>query len=170
MVIWLIGLSGSGKSTLANEIVSGANKKGSKTILLDGDVIREVFDNDLSHSMSDRLINARRICKLGQFLDKQGVNVVVAILSLFQENRDWNRKNLKNYFEVFIDCPIADLVKRDPKGLYRKFAQKEISDVAGMDINFDKPHGSDLVIDNSGSLRDLMKHTNPLIKKLVAAQ
>ena len=105
--------------------------------------------------MSDRLINARRICKLGQFLDKQGVNVVVAILSLFQENRDWNRKNLKNYFG-FIDCPIADLVK-ETKRTIQKICAKEISDVAGMDINFDKPHGSDLVIDNSGSLRDLMK-------------
>ena len=106
MVTWIIGLSGSGKSTLANEIVSRANKKyNNKTILLDGDVIREVFNNDLSYSKEDRFKNAQRICQLGKFLDDQGLNVVTAILSLFPENREWNRNNLKNYYEeniVFI--------------------------------------------------------------------
>ena len=112
MVIWLIGLSGAGKSTLANEIVAGANSERNNTILLDGDVIREIFGNDLGYSMEERLKNAERICQLGKFLDSQGFNVVTAILSLFPENREWNRKNIENYYEVFIDTPIDSLIDR----------------------------------------------------------
>ena len=91
MVVWIIGLSGSGKSTLANELVARANEVNGNTILLDGDFVREMFDNDLGHSLADRKKNAARICQLGKFLSDQGLNVVAAILSLFPESRDWNR-------------------------------------------------------------------------------
>jgi len=167
MVIWLIGLSGAGKSTLASEIVAGANKESANTILLDGDVIRETFGNDLGHSMADRLKNAERICQLGKFLDNQGFNVVVAILSLFPESREWNRKNIDNYYEVFIDTPIEILVERDSKGLYDKFSRGEIKEVAGMDINFPKPEKADLVIKNISSKESLLNYAGPIIKKLL---
>ncbi len=167
MVIWIIGLSGSGKSTLANEVVARANKLNSNTVLLDGDFIREMFDNDLGYSMSDRKKNAMRICKLGKFLSDQGMNVVTAILSLFPESRAWNRTNLDNYYEVFIDCPLEILIKRDSKGLYKKFQRGEITDVAGMDIYFDKPKNSDLVINNIDSKDALLNSAQPILEKML---
>jgi adenylylsulfate kinase len=167
MVIWLIGLSGAGKSTLANEIVAGANRERNNTILLDGDVIREIFGNDLGYSMEERLKNAERICKLGKFLDSQGFNVVTAILSLFPENREWNRKNIENYYEVFIDTPIDSLIDRDSKGLYAKFKRGEIKEVAGMDIDFPKPKKADLVIKNISSKESLLNYAKPIIEKLI---
>ena len=167
MVIWLIGLSGVGKSTLANEIVAGANRDSSNTILLDGDVIREIFGNDLGYSMGDRLKNAERICQLGKFLDGQGFNVVTATLSIFPESREWNRRNIENYYEVFIDTPIEELIKRDSKGLYAKFHRGEISEVAGMDIDFPKPTKADLVIKNSKSEKELLSYAKPIIEKLL---
>ena len=170
MVVWLIGLSGAGKSTLANEIVAGANRECKNTILLDGDVIREIFGNDLGYSMEDRLKNAQRICKLGKFLDSQGYNVVTAILSLFPESREWNRKNIENYYEVFIDSPIENLVERDSKGLYAKFNRGEISEVAGMDIDFQKPEKADLVIKNINSKESLLNYAEPIIEKLLAVE
>ena len=170
MVIWLIGLSGAGKSTLANEIVAGANREVNSTILLDGDVIREIFGNDLGYSMEDRLKNAHRICQLGKFLDSQGFNVVTAILSLFPENREWNRSNVGSYYEIFIDSPIKNLIERDSKGLYAKFNRGEISEVAGMDINFQKPEKSDLVIKNISSKESLLNYAKPIIEKLLAVE
>ena len=170
MVIWLIGLSGAGKSTLANEIVIGANKDNQNTILLDGDVIREMFGNDLGYSIEDRLKSAQRICQLGKFLDSQGFNVVTAILSIFPESREWNRKNVKNYYEVFIDSPIDSLIDRDSKGLYAKFNRGEISDVAGMDIDFIKPEKADLIIKNSGSKEGLLSYADTIIEKLLAVK
>ena len=164
MVVWLIGLSGAGKTTLANKIVADANEKAINTVLLDGDVIREVFDNDLGYTMGDRLLNAQRICQLGKFLDGQGINVVCAILSIFPETREWNREHIEDYYEVFIDTPIEILVDRDTKGIYGKFNRGEISDVAGMDIKFPLPNQADLVIDNSGSEADLLSHSAKIVE------
>lgn len=166
MVIWLIGLSGAGKTTLANKLVHDTNRKGIKTILIDGDIIREVFDNDLGYSEADRLKNANRICKLCKFLDDQGINVVCAILSIFPETRDWNRSNINNYYEVFIDTPINTLIQRDSKGIYKKYNDGIIKNVAGMDLEFSTPKNSDLVIKNSGSKAELLNYSKHLVKVL----
>ena len=170
MVIWLIGLSGAGKSTLASEIVAGANRESNNTILLDGDVIREIFGNDLGYTIADRMKNAERICQLGKFLDSQGFNVVTAILSLFPESREWNRKNINNYYEIFIDAPIKSLIERDSKGIYAKFNRGEVKEVAGMDINFTKPQNADLVIKNIDSKESLLSYAEPIIEKIISAK
>ncbi len=170
MIIWIIGLSGSGKTTLANKVVSDANEISSveakKTVLIDGDVIREVFDHDIGYSMQDRLINAQRICRLGKFLDSQGFNVVCSILSIFPQTRKWNRENLKDYFEVFIDAPIENLISRDSKGIYGKFNRGEITEVAGMDIEFPIPEDADLVINNNSSIGNLLNNSEKLVQLL----
>ena len=167
MVVWIIGLSGSGKTTLAEKVVEEANRKNKKTILIDGDVIREIFGNDIGHSMNDRLINAQRICQLGKFLSLQGVNVVCAILSIFPKTRDWNRQNIKNYFEVFVNTPIEVLIERDSKGLYKKFKNGEISEVVGMDIEFPIPLKADMVIDNTGSKEKFLENTEIIVQKIL---
>jgi adenylylsulfate kinase-like enzyme len=167
MVVWLIGLSGTGKTTLAREVVAGANRENKNTILIDGDVIREIFGNDLGYSIADRLLNAQRICQLGKFLDDQGINVVCAILSIFPETRKWNRENLKNYYEVFIDTPIEILIERDSKGIYGKYNRGEITEVAGMDIEFQIPEKSDLVIENIRSKEELLHFAEPIIASIL---
>ena len=166
MVVWIIGLSGAGKSTLANEVVKQIRQIRHNVVLLDGDVVREVFGNDLGHTMEDRLANARRICQLGKFLEDQGIDVVCAILSLFQETRAWNRQHLKSYYEVFIDAPMPDLVRRDPKGIYRRYDQGEIRNVAGLDIEFPRPENADLTIQNLGSKEELLAHARGIVQKI----
>ncbi|MDR1277086.1 MAG: adenylyl-sulfate kinase [Candidatus Accumulibacter sp.] len=96
MVIWLVGLSGAGKSTLAKEIVALARERIPNVVLLDGDSLREALGNDLGHTIKDRKRNAERLCGLGKLLDGQGIHVVCAVLSLFPESREWNRKHLKS--------------------------------------------------------------------------
>ena len=166
MVIWLIGLSGTGKTTLAQKIVDDARAEGVNTVLIDGDVIREVFGNDLGYSEEDRLRNAQRICRLGKFLDQQGFHVVCAILSLFPETREWNRVNISNYYEVYIDTPISTLISRDSKGIYARYQRGEISNVVGMDIQFPVPDEADLIISNNGSKSDLLKHSEKIVEAL----
>lgn len=161
MVVWIMGLSGAGKTTLARKVVEELRNSVSNVVLIDGDEIREMFGNDLGHTLADRRRNADRICRLGKFLDDQGIHVVCAILSLFPESREWNRNNLRDYYEVFIDTPLNDLKERDSKGLYARFARGEISDVAGLDLVFPLPDAH-LVIRNHGSRDALLGHA-PLI-------
>lgn len=162
MVIWLIGLSGAGKSTLANAVVECVRAMGRPVVLLDGDAVREMFGNDLGHSIDDRRTNAQRICQLSKFIESQGIAVVCAILSIFPESRAWNREHLSRYFEVFIDTPIEHLVHRDSKGLYARYQRGEIHGVAGMDMPFPPPNQADLVIHNTGSRDELLAHAQAL--------
>ena len=159
MVIWIIGLSGAGKTTLAEEIYKISKPINPNTVLIDGDVIREIFGNDLGHSAEDRKKNAKRISRLCYFLSLHNINVICSILSLFQTSRDWNRKNIKDYFEVYIKTPISNLIERDPKGIYKRYNDGMISNVAGLDLTFEEPLDPDLIINNNEGVEDLLKHS-----------
>ena len=106
-----------------------------------------------------------RIANFCKFCENQNINVVCAILSIFPEIRDWNRKNFLNYFEVFIDAPISELKKRDSKKLYEKYAQNKISNVVGLDIKFEKPNDTDLIINNNKSLEYLLSFAKTISDK-----
>ena len=93
--------------------------------------------------------------------------MVTAILSLFPESRQSNRDNIENYYEVYIDCPMDDLIKRDSKGIYSKFKSGEITNVAGMDIKFEKPHSSDLVINSVYSKKALLGFAEKILEKML---
>ena len=166
MVIWLIGLSGSGKTTLADKIVSDLREVDQTVVSLDGDILRELWGNDLGHDLESRRENAQRICRLCQFLDQQGLDVVCAILSIFPESREWCRQNLSSYYEVFIDAPLSQVMDRDVKGIYSKYKNGEIKDVAGLDLEFPIPQKPDLVIKNVKRKEDLLSHA-PIIKNQI---
>ena len=158
MVIWIIGLSGAGKTTLANEVVSKIRSSKKTVVLIDGDIIRDIFDNDLGYTLDDRLKNANRISKLCKLLDDQGINVVCAILSLFPDSRNWNRQNINSYYEVYIEAPLDHIQKRDYKGIYKKFKDGKIKNVAGLDIKFIPPKNPDLIIRNNSTIDKLLNH------------
>ena len=165
MIVWIVGLSGAGKTTLANQIVYKLRENGKKIVHLDGDLIRNLYGNDIGHSIEDRKKNADRICKLCKFLDLQEIDVVTSILSIFPESRQWCRDNLINYYEVFIKTDIQILKTRDSKGIYKKFDRGLIKNVAGLDLNFIEPDCPDLVINNNGNLEDFIKYSDLILKK-----
>lgn len=121
MVIWLIGLSGSGKTTIGKEVFRLWKKNSQQTIFLDGDEMRNIFNNEnftSDYSVKERKLNAERISRLCLWLDNYNINVVASVLSIFPEMQDWNRKNFKEYFEVYLDVPLEILIERDSKDLY----------------------------------------------------
>lgn len=127
-VIWLTGLSGSGKTTLATALQA----KLPDSILLDGDSLREVLANvQGGYDRESRKKLAFTYARLAGLLACQGFTVIVATISLFHELHAWNRENLPNYLEVFLDVPLKVRQARDPKGLYAGEKKGAIRDMAG---------------------------------------
>jgi adenylylsulfate kinase len=146
-VCWITGLSGAGKSTLAGKVVLSLKELGLDPILLDGDDLRSLLGVPSSDfSREERLRLAFVYADLCRYLASQGFIVVIATIALFKEIHLWNRENLGNYYEVFLDVPLSVLQDRDPKGLYARFSRGEIRNVAGLDFEVDLPSSADLVI------------------------
>ena len=146
-VIWLCGLAGSGKSSLATALSVILRQKFSNVIYLDGDELREIFAH-FYYDKKGRIDMAIKRAKMAKFLSKQGQIVIVSTISLFSEVYAWNRANLNNYFEVFVECEMNELKKRDQKGLYTKALRGEVQNVVGVDIAYDLPQPN-LVLENS---------------------
>ena len=150
-VIWLTGLSGSGKSTLATHLAQNLNKKNIKNFIVDGDVLRESFGHDLGFSKEDRSQNVIRAVTLTQEKLKQGLVVIVAMISPFIKDREFARSQFKSsqFKEIYVSTPLGECERRDPKGLYKKTRAGLLSDMTGIDSPYDAPLRPDLIIDTS---------------------
>jgi adenylylsulfate kinase len=150
-VVWITGLSGAGKSTLAQAFVDGLRSHGHSVVLLDGDELRDVFGataaNTKNHGREGRLALALQYAHLCRVIAAQGHTVVIATISLFSEVHAWNRTHLPGYFEVYLKVPVAELRRRDPKGIYRRFDAGELDNVAGLDLPIDEPDAADWVVE-----------------------
>ena len=157
MIMWIIGASGAGKTTLARAVYADAVKTLPGCILVDGDVMRGIWGDDLGYGLEDRRRNSDRYCRFCRYMESQNIGVVAAVASLFESTREWNRRNLANYYEVFLDVPVAELIRRDSKGLYRLALAGE-AELPGINQPFERPSAPNEVIDNSGPLSALLGH------------
>lgn len=142
-LFWITGLAGSGKTTLASSLYTELKSRHKKVILLDGDSLREIFQEETDYSREGRLKIAWRNARLCKFLVDQGITVVCATISLFHEIQDWNRRNIQGYCEIFLDTPMEVLIERDQKGLYSGSKGGHLKNVVGLDIPAEfplKPH------------------------------
>jgi adenylylsulfate kinase len=158
-VVWITGLSGAGKSTLANETIRLLRERGEHVVGLDGDELRDVFGatspSAENHGRDGRLALALQYARLCLVLARQGTTVVVATISLFREVHQWNRRNLPGYFEVYLKVPLAELRRRDPKQIYRRFDAGLLSNVAGLDLLVDEPAEADWIVEYSPAQRPI---------------
>ena len=161
---WITGLSATGKSTFSNLLVNHFRSTGKQLIQLDGDELRQVLA-DQAYTKEERIALSMRYARLCQLISSQGVDVVIAVIGLFKEIHEWNRKNIPNYIEIFIDTPLDELIRRDPKGLYKRYLSGEINNIAGMDLKIDYPENPDIHIKWSNG-RSIESMFNELLKKI----
>jgi len=166
MITWFIGMSGSGKTTLASAVYERLKPDTRNMVYLDGDEFREIFRNDVDHSVEGRRRNAERISHFCRVLDQQNIHVIAAVLSIFPDWQRWNRENFSSYYEIFIDVPLSVLQKRDPKGLYAKAAGGDMKNVVGLDIPFPTPAGPDLVLTASEQAAGIEASVEKIISQM----
>lgn len=149
-VLWFTGLSGSGKSTIANAFSSYLYENGIHEYVLDGDNIRHGLNKDLGFSDIDRTENIRRIGEVAKLFVDSGTIVTTAFISPFRSDRDQVRNLFEEgeFIEVFVDCPIDECERRDPKQLYAKARRGEIKDFTGIDSPYEEPAVPELTIES----------------------
>ena len=131
-ILWLTGLSGAGKSTLARHLAPALRQRGLPVEVLDGDEVRTNLSKGLGFSREDRDTHIRRIGYVSRLLARNGVAVISAAISPYRTVRDELRDQSPNFIEVFVRCPLAELVRRDVKGLYEKALRGEIQNFTGV--------------------------------------
>ncbi len=147
-VLWFTGISGSGKSTIANLVEKNLTAQGKHTYILDGDNIRHGLNKDLGFTEADRIENVRRVVEVAQLMVDAGLIVLVTFISPFRTDREQARTLFAKdeFFEIFIDTPLEEAEKRDPKGLYKKARAGEIKNFTGIDSPYERPQNPELHI------------------------
>jgi len=164
-VIWMTGLSGSGKSTIANELEYQLNKNNYHTYLLDGDNIRSGLNSDLGFSKQDRSENIRRIAEVAKLFKDAGIIIITAFISPFIKDREMARYVIgEDFIEVFVDTPLEECIKRNPKGLYQKALSGKIKEFTGINSPYEKPINPDIHIDTNKN--DIISSVNMIIDYL----
>ena len=146
--LWFTGLSGSGKSSIAVLVEQNLLENGCPAYILDGDNLRHGLNADLGFSMDDRAENLRRLAHIATLMADAGLTVLVPAISPLEEHRELARKvhadQDTDFFEVFVDTPLEDCERRDPKGLYKKARAGEITHFTGIDSPYQRPKNPDL--------------------------
>jgi bifunctional enzyme CysN/CysC len=150
-VLWFTGLSGAGKSTIANLVEKKLVARGRHTFLLDGDNVRHGLNRDLGFTEADRIENIRRVGEVARLMADAGLIVLTAFISPFRAERHMVRRMIPEgeFFEIFVDTPLAEAEKRDAKGLYAKARAGELKNFTGIDSPYEPPEAPEIRIDTT---------------------
>lgn len=146
--IWMTGLPASGKSTLAVALEKALWDRGIHSYVLDGDNIRHGLNKDLGFSPEDRVENIRRIGEVAKLFTAAGVINVTAFISPYRVDRDQARALVEKgeFIEVFVDCPVEECERRDPKGHYKKARAGEIPEFTGVSAPYEAPDQAEITV------------------------
>jgi bifunctional enzyme CysN/CysC len=150
-VLWFTGLSGAGKSTIANLVEKKLLAMGRHTYLLDGDNVRHGLNRDLGFTDAERVENIRRVAEVSRLMVDAGLIVLVSFISPFRSERRMARDLMGEgeFFEVYVDTPLAVAEQRDVKGLYAKARRGELKNFTGIDSPYEPPEAAEIRVDAS---------------------
>ncbi len=150
LTVWMTGLSASGKSTIAVALEKVLLARGKHAYRLDGDNIRFGLNRNLGFSAEDRAENIRRIGEVAKLFSDAGIITITSFISPYRRDRDEVRKLHEDaklpFLEVFVDCPLEEAERRDPKGLYKKARAGEMKGFTGIDDPYEPPQRPEVVL------------------------
>jgi len=165
-VTWFEGLPCSGKTTLSRSVAEDLRARGLRVEILDGDEVRQMFSPELGYSRKDREFHARRVSYVARMLARNGVAVLVAMITPYETSRQAARATVGSRFvELWLRCPLEVCRSRDAKGLYRT-SQPGGTRVTGVDDPFEEPLNPDLTVDTAGE--DVGQSTRRILEFLAA--
>ena len=160
VLFWITGLSGSGKTAIAKKIKNNISNKYGPTVIVSGDDLRKLF-NFKKFSKKDRLAYALVYCKFCKYITDNKINIILSTVSLFHKVRKWNRTNISNYMEIYIQSDINKIIKQKNKFFYKR----NYKNVLGKDIKPEFPQSPHIIVENNFD-KPIKVLTKYLIKKI----
>ena len=145
MLFWVTGLSGSGKTVIAEKIKSDIAKYYGPTLLVSGDDLRKIFKFN-KYTSKERKVLGKYYCNFAKFITNQKINLIFAVVGMRDSTRQWNRKNIDNYLEIYIKANIKTIINANKKKIYHK---KNSGDIVGINIKPELPKKADIIINNN---------------------
>jgi adenylylsulfate kinase len=145
--LWFTGLPCSGKTAIADRLAQVLKERGLKVERLDGDVVRQSLCRDLGFSRHDRDENIRRVTFVAKLLTRNGVAVLTSFISPYREIRDEARREIGDFIEVYVKCPLEVCMARDVKGMYQKAIRGEIKEFTGISDPYEEPLQPELILE-----------------------
>lgn len=141
-VFWLFGRSGAGKTTLALRLRDGFQDRKLPVFFIDGDLARSGLSSDLGYNPGARTEHHRRIAEVARMVSEQGIIPIVATMAPEYAQRDQVQKTLGDQLVwIFVDAPLDECLRRDPKGLYRQAKEGKIRNL--IDYPFETPRAEE---------------------------
>jgi len=144
IVFWITGLSGSGKTTLGKKIHNDINKKYGPTLMISGDNIRKIFKLK-GYENKERLEITKKYSQFAKYITNQKINIIIAVVAMYDEPRKWNKLNIDNYIEIYIRSNIKNIIKLNKKKIYKK---KKPGKLIGIDIKPQYPKNPSIILAN----------------------
>lgn len=168
--LWFMGRPSAGKSTLASRIRDQLIEAGYPIENLDGDEIRKHLHPDLGFSREDRKINNRRTAYISKLLNRNGISVIVGMITPFRDSQEQARDIIENEGEfilTYVKCSVESAEERDPKGLYQRARDGKIKNFTGVNHPFQEPIDPDIIVDTEErSINNCINHIMSRIKQL----
>lgn len=165
-VVWFTGPSGSGKTTVSHALAKKLRNEGLKVEILDGDIIRKSLYPHLGFSEEARKTHNRVVIHMAKLLSRNGVIALVSLISPYKSVREFARKEIGNFLEVYMRCSLEERIRRDPKGLYAKALRGEIKNLTGYDGVYEEPESPEVILDTDKMPVDVcVEHLMNEIKK-----
>ncbi len=147
-VTWLTGPSGAGKTVLARALEKKLKEMGYKVEVLDGDEIRKELYPELGFDRKAREMHNRIVIHMAKLLSRNGIIVIVSLISPYRKVREYARKEIGRFVEVYVYAPLEVRIRRDPKGLYAKAVKGEIKGLTGYDGVYEEPESPEVRIES----------------------
>ena len=167
VTLWFTGLPSSGKSTIASALAQELKETGHKVERLDADIIRKHLWKELGYTKEDRDENIRRVTYLAKLLTRNGIITITSFISPYRELREYARKDIGDFVEIYVKCPVEVCIQRDTRGMYEKALAGEIPNFTGVSDPYEEPLNPEVLIESDKeSLEESVTKVIAKIKEL----
>lgn len=163
--VWITGLPASGKSTIARALRKELTSRGVNVAVLESDVLREILTPRPQYTDEERNTFYGALSHIGRLLTDHGVSVIFDATGNRRAYRDRSRQDISRFLEIFVECPLAVCIRRDPKGIYRRGRDGRATGVPGLQAAYEPPLAPDLVVRGDGD--DPARAARRIVDKLI---